>query len=416
MEGENVVTALCLALLLASAPRAFPERLGYDDFIAELQRRASLGDRAERERSIDELWSRLRREGQIPFREGNRVAFVFLDEMDDTREVAWRGDMTDWELVGSHRGRRLGESRVWLLEDVLPPDSRVDYKLYRNGNQWLLDPDNPRRQVGGFGPNSELRMPDYLPPPEVESREGIERGRLGDPVRLASATLGYDVAYRVYTPAGYEGGTERLPVAYVTDGQDYAHEQMGRMTFMLDNRIADGGLPPLIAVFIDPRDPRSGDNRRESEYGEHPELFARFLADELVPRVDGDYRTRTEAGARVVVGTSLGGLLAARAVLDQHRVLGAALIQSPAFRYDLQRHADRLRADWRAAERPPVRVFIDVGTLYDGLELTREFRDTLRERGGALRYVEVNEGHSWGHWRAWLDDGLAFCLGWRQSR
>ena len=87
-----------------------------------------------------------------------------------------------------------------------------------------------------------------------------------------------------------------------------------------------------------------------------------------------------------------------------------ALIQSPAFEYDLHVHGDRLRKTYRATEARPTRIFIDVGTLYDQLAQTRDFRDILRKKGYTLEYVEVNEGHSWGHWRAWIDDGLAYLL------
>lgn len=411
---KETLAGLILLGLTVTAVRAeepltqpFPS---YKAFMQELESRAGLTDAGDRERALDELWRRLEALGQIPFRHGDRVAFLFRDREGEAIEVAWRGDMTDWQLPGSHVGRRLGESDVWLLEDVLPSDARVDYKLFLNQKQWRLDLANPRQQVGGYGPNSELRMPDYRPPPEIVEREGVARGTLGERRIVTSSTIdGYRVAFRVYTPAGY-ADSGRVPVAYFTDGQDYSHPEMGRVTTVLDNAIADGALPPLIAVFVDPRDPQTEDNRRQTEYADRPAPYARFLAEELVPEIDSKYRTQAEPAGRVVVGTSFGGLFATHVAFHHSAVFGGALIQSPAFEYDVHAHGDRLRKAYRAGESRPVRLFIDVGTLFDQLAYTRDFRDTLRRKGWTLRYVEVNEGHSWGHWRAWIDDGLAYLL------
>ncbi len=56
-----------------------------------------------------------------------------------------------------------------------------------------------------------------------------------------------------------------------------------------------------------------------------------------------------------------------------------------------------------------VRFSFDVGT-YDipgFLESNRRLRDTFKARGLRLdRYKEFHEGHSWGNWRAHLDDIL----------
>ena len=123
-----------------------------------------------------------------------------------------------------------------------------------------------------------------------------------------------------------------------------------------------------------------------------------------------EYRTLAEPAGRVIVGTSFGGLFAAHVAFHHSETFGGALIQSPAFEYDFHVHGDRLRKAYRSGDRRPTRIFIDVGTLYDELAYTRDFRDILRQKGWQSRYAEVNEGHSWGHWRAWVDDALTYLL------
>lgn len=44
------------------------------------------------------------------------------------------------------------------------------------------------------------------------------------------------------------------------------HSRAGAMPVVLDNLTADGAMGPVIAIFIEPRDPESGQNRREAEF------------------------------------------------------------------------------------------------------------------------------------------------------
>ena len=186
-----------------------------------------------------------------------------------------------------------------------PPDARLDYKIIVDG-AYLLDPLNPRTQLGGYGPNSVLYMPEYRYPEETLPRPGVAQGQLSEPLTIRSRALGYDVQYQVYTPAGYET-LQDLPVIYATDGQEYAHPDMGALPIVLDNLIADGAIRPVLAVFIDMRDPATGGNRRETLLVAN-DRFQQFLVAELVPAIDQAYRTRAAADGRAILGTSLGGL------------------------------------------------------------------------------------------------------------
>ena len=219
------------------------------------------------------------------------------------------------------------------------------------------------------------------------------------------------MTYRVYTPAGYHGGQESYPAVYFTDGHEYADSEMGRAIEILDNGIADGVLPPLVAVFLDPRDPRDDRNRRAWEYAEFPEKYSRIVVDEIVPAVDDAFRTKREAGHRVLIGTSLGALFALHVALAHGATFGGVVAQSPAMEYDEYARGDRLRDEIVSASGGKTRIFLDVGTMHDDLARTRATRAQLEAAGFPVRWTEVHEGHSWGHWRAWIDDGIRFGLG-----
>lgn len=64
-------------------------------------------------------------------------------------------------------------------------------------------------------------------------------GTLTDDIRIESKTLGYALQYRVYVP----------------DGAWYLEQ--GRMKAVLDEMIVAGRIEPVIAVFVDARDPES---------------------------------------------------------------------------------------------------------------------------------------------------------------
>ena len=67
-----------------------------------------------------------------------------------------------------------------------------------------------------------------------------------------SPTLNSQRRMTVYTPAGYEGGTQRYPVLYLlhgSGGDEDAWTDLGRTAQILDNLIAEGKAKPMIVVM-----------------------------------------------------------------------------------------------------------------------------------------------------------------------
>ena len=247
-------------------------------------------------------------------------------------------------------------------------------------------------------------MPDYRYPAETLPRAGVAQGQLCAPLVIRSPALGSDVQYQVYTPAGYET-LENLPVVYATDGQDYAHPDMGALPVVLDNLIADGAIRPVMAVFVDMRDPATGRNRRETLLVAS-DRFQQFLVDELVPAIDLAYRTRAAADGRAILGTSLGGLHAAYTGARRSDVFGMGAIYSPYFRI-----RSEVVAAYAQTDRLPLRVFMTQGIYDFDVEDTRRLAGILEDKGYPLHYIETADGHSWGNWRGMMDDVLRFFFG-----
>lgn len=397
---------LLVAALLLLAPVARAQGLPFvhfQDFLDSLGTIAAIPDAAERDERVGALWAALQSEGRIPFTEGDSAAFLWRGS---ASTVAANGDHNGWGAAVSGAMSRVGLSDVWMRVYSFPEAARLDYKLVVSGS-WILDPNNPHQQYSGVGTyNSELRMPAWVYPEETIRQAGVPQGALSTDLTIQSQRLGYAVRYRVYTPAGY-GAMGDLPVIYATDGHEYADDRMGTFPVVLDNLIADGRAAPCLVVLVDPRDVVTGVNRRQEQYVQN-EAFAAFIAEELVPAIDAAYRTRPDRDARVILGTSLGGLFSAYLGVLHPDTFGRLAIQSPAFWVSEAGgwSGPSIYEMVEAAEDGVFSVYMSTGTIHDAEDEARRMRDVFTAHGHPLACREVPEGHSWGNWRALLDEAL----------
>jgi enterochelin esterase-like enzyme len=94
------------------------------------------------------------------------------------------------------------------------------------------------------------------------------------------------LVYRVYTPEGISD-TDKLVTIYITDGQ-WKLDQ-AKMKSDLDHEISIGYINPVIAIFVDNRDPDNlSKNRRNQQFMCNKD-YAIFYMDELVPTTDKNF-------------------------------------------------------------------------------------------------------------------------------
>jgi len=221
---------------------------------------------------------------------------------------------------------------------------------------------------------------------------------LTDDIRIESAVLGYALQYRVYVPDVPAG--QPLPTLYVTDGAWYLGQ--GHMKDLLDEMIAAGRIEPLLAVFVDARDPdHLRTNRRNDQLICNLD-YARFFAAELVPTIDATYPTRRDPASRTILGVSFGGLNAACFGLSIPGVFANLAMQSPASGEMLEIVGEQYRKD----DRLPLRMFLSLGTRNDNTDAGRRFRRILEDKGYELTFREVPYGHNWSNWKPLLPEVL----------
>jgi enterochelin esterase-like enzyme len=367
----------------------------YEEFQTALNEAVASGN-------IDPFWDKIVASGQMPLVWGETCVFLYRG---NASRVEWRGDFSGWDSSEETLGEKQGDTDLWMLVREFPTTARLDYKIVLYNTEWILDPLNPYQQMGGFGPNSELRMPDYEYPIDTIPRDDIAKGEIGPYITITSRDFGYKIGYQVYLPANY-ADLDDLPTIYVTDGHEYMDTQMGSLPIVLDNLIADGRIQPVIAVFVDPRDPdHPFVNHRERQYVTNDD-FGAFLTEQLIPLIDFVYKTDARPESRLILGTSLGGLNSAYMGLTHPDTFGLLGIQSPALWVDTT-----VIDTYEEIDPLPLKIFMSQGSIWDDIENTHRLRDIFEAKGYPMHYIEIPEGHSWGNWRALLDDMLIYFFG-----
>jgi predicted alpha/beta superfamily hydrolase len=238
------------------------------------------------------------------------------------------------------------------------------------------------------------------------------------------------VAYKVYValPDGYVTSLRSYPVIYLLDA-DYSFAIARNIVGHLSDR---GHLEPALVVGIAYDGPPAYRRNRTRDYtpwhtdtgGYNPEvqkvsgggpLFRRFLAEELIPFVEREYRVSAE---RVLVGHSFGGLFAAWVSVTDPRLFSGYVIVSPSLWYDDDRMFAEERRAAEAKRGIPASIYFAVGSREvdgerDMVADLRRFARALESHAHAglrMRWaVEEDETHN-SIFPGALSDGLRFVL------
>jgi predicted alpha/beta superfamily hydrolase len=128
-------------------------------------------------------------------------------------------------------------------------------------------------------------------------------------------------AFQVYRPDDYDISNARYPVLIVLDGIENFQHASATADFLAEA----GKIPAMLVVGI-PNTDRDRDMDSAIAPGSSP--FLKFITDELVPRIERDYRTHPH---RVLVGHSGGGLFALYSMVNAPEVFRGYIVIAPAF-------------------------------------------------------------------------------------
>ena len=302
--------------------------------------------------------------------------------------------------------RPLGETGWWVLALSVPDGTRLEYKLDvvdSFGTRFIDDPLNPNVASHPFGVNSVCESWDYVEPLWARYADDVPTGSFTD-VGVWSEAFGRDTPVTVYRAATVEGPA---PLVVVHDGGDYL--RYADAGTVLDNLVHGGVLPPLVAAFVQP-------GERLVEYADDAR-HARYLADELVPRMEADFGALAEPWARCLVGASFGAVACLSAAAARPGHFGRLLLQSGSFAGAGAGCRARPEPLWQPVKqfiagfvaRPQAvseRVFVSCGAFESLICENRALVPVLAETGMDVDFVQSLGGHNWACWRDNIGLGL----------
>ncbi len=213
-------------------------------------------------------------------------------------------------LPGAPAMMEKGVDGIWRLE-LGPVEPGFYFYSFEVDGVQMIDPSNRDIHLSMRPNSSTLVVPGdkplfYEERPVSHGTVRIHRHR--------SKVLGDDRGYLVYTPPHYDQlSIQRYPVLYLLHG--YTDTEMswyatGRAHIIIDNLLAERAAAPMIIVMpfgYPPAKEGDGDGSWAEWFGRVTPRFERYIVDELLSRVDREYRTITVAQGRAIAGLSMGG-------------------------------------------------------------------------------------------------------------
>ncbi|GAC1657540.1 MAG: alpha/beta hydrolase [Gemmatimonadaceae bacterium] len=258
---------------------------------------------------------------------------------------------------------------------------------------------------------------------------------------LTSRIFGNTRSIRVLVPPGYdapENAAVKYPVLYLLDGQNVFDACLSEITHTewgvdetVYRLIREKKIPPLIVVGID----HAGKDRAR-EYLPYKDFyndamgepagkqFPDFLTNEVMPLVDGRYRTLQGHEHTALGGSSYGGVAALYALLAKPQRIGFGLIESPSLSIGM----GQLVRETSPLIAMPIRVYFGFGGRESDnaavnarlLGLLRQVETNFRAAGyddASIRVtVDPDARHTEAAWAQRLPGALEFLFGERGER
>lgn len=254
----------------------------------------------------------------------------------------------------------------------------------------------------------------YVLGPDSHPQAGVSEGTVHAFVMEDSKTYpGFRREWWLYVPAGYDG-KEALPVMVFQDGAGYVKRDGNwRVPVVFDNLIAKKQLPRMAAIFVSPGDkplapgepPRKrADGRpapamnRSVEYDTVSDTYARFLLEEIFPRVREHVVLSDDPEARGISGASSGGICAFNAAW--HRPDQFRKVYSTIGSFTNIRGGHVYPERVRTTESKPLRVFLqdganDLNNQYGSWpEANQAMAAALKEKGYDYQFVFGEGSHN----------------------
>jgi enterochelin esterase-like enzyme len=287
-----------------------------------------------------------------------------------------------------------------------------------------IDPNNVNVRRDGSNYQSFF----IVPGPESDlyfQKNGVPHGTVTK-VWYKSAVLEMDRRVYVYTPAGYEGGTQKYPVFYLfhgAGGDEDAWTNMGRAAQIMDNLIAQGKAKPMIVVMTNgnanqagaqndvPPVQVQGQQQGMAGYQRLAGKFEEHLAKDVVPYIEKNFRTLTGMDNRAIAGLSMGGGHTQTITNNNPGMFGYIGVFSMGIMNMGTQNTDAAKLEQERIAKLEVLknsgyklYWIGCGKDDFVFKSVVTLRETLDKVGLKYVYRESTGGHTWANWRIYLSE------------
>ncbi len=307
---------------------------------------------------------------------------------------------------GSARGLAMTKDAtgLWTATTAVPvPPDTYRFNFQVDGAR-VPDPQGTTFSHERVGTNSTFET--LGPEGEFQTwRQDVPHGAVSR-IEYWSSSLSQKRIATVYTPPGYMNDSERYPVLYLVHGAGDSYDSwtsVGHANLILDNLIAEGKARPMIVVMPFGHTPeRPGSNMlANTDFGDD-------LIKDLIPYVDGHFRTLADQPNRAMAGLSMGGAHTLRFGLTHPELFDHIGVFSMGLGLQGNNEAGAYETANDVALRTAAQdldlVYYAMGKddfLYGTVAPTRGM---LEKYGIEHVYNESGGGHTWINWRRYLAD------------
>ena len=301
------------------------------------------------------------------------------------------------------------ENGVWIGESA-PQDEGFHYYQLNIDGASVPDPGSLYFfGAGRWGSGIEVPAKDQ----EFYALKNVPHGSVREHIYFSKTNNNMRRCF-VYTPPGYNENTDtKYPVLYLQHGggeNETGWSNQGHANLILDNLLAEGKANPFIIVMDNGTWRMPAQARPRPQAGERPadswppegwaDGFKNTLINDIIPMIDTNYRTLSNASNRAMAGLSMGGMQTRIITLDRSDLFsyvgmfsgGSISLEDVEKHPDFKNNIDMLFISYGSREIENPRP----GPWGDPKENT----NALKEAGMNTHFhVSPQTAHEWQSWR-----------------
>lgn len=295
------------------------------------------------------------------------------------------------------------------------------FELKKNGNYWEAECKVGTGFIGififvdeieilypglpiGFGGNRAMNFIEVLEEDTVIVPKICDHGSVVMDY-MDSRISGKTERIYVYLPPNYHKGNEKYSVLYLQHGHgenETTWVNQGKMNFILDNLIYEKKAVPFIVVMCN----GMLSYEKNGNVSVSPvEKFEKMLISEIIPYIDGKYRTKADKENRAMAGLSMGSMQTSVITLKNQDLFNYAGIFSGFVTDFISGHTEHLKKEYLESYSKNLKyIFRGIGKDDNFIHIF-EKDDILLKEHHVEHERKIYDGyHEWKVWQHCLYD------------